>query len=214
MNKFLIVIVILLSMYLIASDTVKADDALIEAEIFREIAPQRRLNIPGLQRSYSWEFENKFYTALIVIDEQWYNRIRNQKKRRMYNHRHFPPMVDKGTKALRELIDEFKEVMPKDWKEERRVNFVLAFVQAIPYTYDKTTGYDEFYKYATETLAEGQGDCEDTSILFAAILSGLGFESALLNLPEHLAVGVKGTFQGISCHTETISIITVKLHCF
>ena len=196
MNKFLIVIVILLSMYLIASDTLKADDALIEAEIFREIAPQRRLNIPGLQRSYSWEFENKFYTALIVIDEQWYNRIRNQKKRRMYNHRHFPPMVDKGTKALRELIDEFKEVMPKDWKEERRVNFVLAFVQAIPYTYDKTTGYDEFYKYATETLAEGQGDCEDTSILFAAILSGLGFESALLNLPEHLAVGVKGNFQG------------------
>ncbi len=196
MNKFLIVIVILLSMHLITLDTVKADDALIESEIFQEIAPQRRLNIPGLQRSYSWEFENKFYTALIVINEQWYNRIRNQKKRRMYNHRHFPTMVDKGTKALRELINEFKEVMPKDWKEERRVNFVLAFVQAIPYKEDETTGYDEFYKYATETLAEGQGDCEDTSILFAAILSGLGFESALLKLPGHLAVGVKGDFKG------------------
>ena len=196
MNKFWVVIVLLLSMNLMTSDTVKADDALIKVEIYRDIDPTRQLKIPGLQRSYSWEFENKFYTALIVIDEQWYNRIRNQKKKRMYNHRHFPPMVDQGTKALRELINEFKQVMPKDWEEERKVNFVLAFVQSIPWTDDKRTGYDEFYKYATETLAEGQGDCEDTSILFAAILSGFGFKSALLDLPGHLAVGVNGNFRG------------------
>ena len=178
------------------SDTVKADDALMKAEIFQGIALQRRLNIPGIQRSYSWEFENKFYTALVVIDEQWYNRIRNQLQKRSRDHRHFPPMVYKGVRSLGELIKEFDRVIPRTWSEEKRVNFVLAFVQAIPYERDETTGYDDFFKYATETLAEGQGDCEDTSILFAAILSGLGFKSALLDLPGHLAVGVKGDFKG------------------
>ncbi len=176
--------------------TVNANQALIKAEIFQEIAPQRRLNIPGLQRSYSWEFENKFYTVLMVIDEQWYNKIRNQLQKRSRDNRHFPPMVYKGVRSLEELIREFDRVMPKTWDEERRVNFVLSFVQAIPYKKDETTGYDEFFKFATETLAEGQGDCEDTSILFAAILSGLGFKSALLDLPGHLAVGVKGDFNG------------------
>ena len=195
MSKFWVVLVILLSMILVTSSTVKSDDVLIDAEIYRGIDPQRRLNKLGLQRGYSWEFENKLYTALIVIDEQWYNTIRNEKKKRMYNNRHFPQMVYRGVKALQELINEFEEVIPNKWVPERRINFVLAFVQSIPWTDDRTTGYDEFYKYATETLAEGKGDCEDTSILFAAILSGLGFQSALLNLPGHLAVGVKGNFR-------------------
>lgn len=196
MNRFLLLTVILLSTNLITSYTTDANAALIKAEIFQEIAPQRRLNIPGLQRSYSWEFENKFYTAIMVIDEQWYNRIRNQLQKRRRDHRHFPPMVYKGVTSLEELIREFDRVIPQTWSEERKVNFVLSFVQAIPYKKDETTGYDEFYKFATETLAEGQGDCEDTSILFAAILSGLGFQSALLDLPGHLAVGVKGDFKG------------------
>ena len=196
MNRFWLVIIILLSIILAASNSVQADDILIESEIYSGIDPTRRLKSRGLQRSYSWEFENKPYTALIVIDEQQYNRIRNQKKERRHNDLHFPPMAYKGAEALRKLINEFKDVMPKDWVQEKQVNFVLAFVQAIPWTDDRTTGYDEFYKNATETLAEGKGDCEDTSILFSAILSGLGFKSALLGLPGHLAVGVKGNFRG------------------
>ena len=196
MNKFLSGIVVLISMILNILHTVNANQALIKAEIFQGIDPQRRFNIPGIPRSYSWEFENKFYTALMVIDEQWYNRIRNQLQKRSRDNRHFPPMVYKGVTSLEELIREFERVMPKTWSEERRVNFVLSFVQAIPYKKDETTGYDEFFKFATETLAEGQGDCEDTSILFAALLSGLGFKSALLDLPGHLAVGVKGDFKG------------------
>ena len=174
MNKIWITIFMLLSVNLMTSSAVRAEAVLIEAKIYSGIVTNRYLDIPGLQRSYSWEFENKHYTALMVIDEQWYNRIRNEKKRRMYDLQHFPQMVYKGTDSLKELIREFNRVMSPTLSPERRVNFVLSFVQAIPWTDDNTTGYDEFYKYATETLAEGKGDCEDTSILFAAILRGIG----------------------------------------
>lgn len=197
MNKFWIVLVMLLPMNLVTSDIVNAEDALVRIEIFTEIVSKRTWNIPGtFDKTYTWQFENQKYIALMAIDEQSYNRIRNNKKKRMYNHRHFAPMVYKGVESLKELIRELNRVIPQSWSEERKVNFVLAFVQAVVYENDQTTGYDEYYKYPTETLAESRGDCEDTSMLFACILSGLGFELALFDLPRHLAVGVKGNFTG------------------
>ena len=197
MNKFWVVIFMLFSVNLITSNAANADDPLRAAEIYREISSKRTSGIPGtIDKGYTWEFENKFYTALVAIDIQWYNSVRNEKKRRRYDLKQLPSKVYEGTKALRELINEFKEVIPKDWNPKKKVNFVLAFVQSIPWTDDETTGYDEFYKYPIETLAEVKGDCEDTSMLFASLLSGLGFEVALFNLPGHIAVGVKGNFQG------------------
>ncbi|MCG9129511.1 hypothetical protein JT359_18130 [Candidatus Poribacteria bacterium] len=194
-NKFWIVIIILLLVSVITSNSVNADDVLVRVEIFGKINPQRTWNIPGtLDIAYTWQFEKQKYTTLIAIDEQWYNRIRNQKKKRRYNHKHFAPMVYKGRDTLERLIIEFKRIIPTTWTAEKKINFVLAFVQTIGYEDDKMTGYGEYYKYATETLVEGKGDCEDTSILFASIISGLDFQSALLVLPRHLAVGIKGNF--------------------
>ena len=69
----------------------------------------------------------------------------------------------------------------------------------LPYTHDDvTTGYDEFRRYAIETLIDGGGDCEDTTILVAAILRGLGEKTALIFTPGHIALGVSGNFTGSS----------------
>ena len=184
------------------SDNVNAEGALAEVQIFKGLVTQRNFAVPGTTaRTYKWSFENVEYMALMAINDRWYNKNRNDQKQRRWSTRstleNFRPMVDEGTEALQDLIREFKEVMPPKWREERKVNFVLAFVQSLPYTDDaETTGYGDFYKYATETLVEGGGDCEDTSVLFASILSGLDFKLALINPPRHLAVGVKGDFRG------------------
>ncbi|MDE0087760.1 MAG: outer membrane beta-barrel protein [Candidatus Poribacteria bacterium] len=197
MNKFWIVILILLSVNLVTPSPINADSLLIDVEILSGIHLKRRLVEYGIPRSYSWTFENEDYTVILAVDQQEYNTIRNDQRKRQYNFKHFAPMVYKGVDSLEELINEFKQVIPKTWSEERRANFALSFVQSIPYKKDETTGYDrEYYKHPIETLTEGGGDCEDTSMLFASILSGLGFKSALLDLPGHLAVGVKGNFQG------------------
>lgn len=201
MNKFWIVSVMLLSAHLVTSGSVNADDALIKVEILTspegKVNSKRRLRTSGIEIGHGWSFENKTYTALIAIDSQLYNKIRSQNHKRRYDFKHFPPMVDQGTESLQKLIRKFNRVMSQMGirEPEKKVNFVLAFVHAIPWTDDETTGYDEFYKYPIETLAEGKGDCEDTSMLFASILSGLGFEVALIDLPRHIAVGVKGDFR-------------------
>lgn len=71
------------------------------------------------------------------------------------------------------------------------VNFVQSVIE---YKYDiESTGEEDYPKYPIETIYERQGDCEDSSILLAAILKELGYEVALMHLPQHVAVAVKTT---------------------
>jgi len=77
--------------------------------------------------------------------------------------------------------------------EIQKVNFVVAFVQSLPYTTDSvTTPWNEYPRYPIETLFDRGGDCEDTSILVAALLDRLGYDVAILILPyeNHAAVGI------------------------
>ena len=201
MSRFWLATAVLIAVNFATPDSVNADGALKHVEISEGINPKRRIGIPGtIERGYSWKFENQNYTALIAIDTKWYNKIRGYKREEQdlwsSFYLYIPLMVREGTNALQDLVRGFNQVMPSKWSAERKVNFVLAFVHALPYTEDITTGYNDYHKYATETLAEGGGDCEDTSILFASILSGLDFEVALISLPRHLAIGVKGNFRG------------------
>jgi hypothetical protein len=55
-----------------------------------------------------------------------------------------------------------------------------------------TTLADEYPRYPVETLFDRGGDCEDTSILTAAILDRMGYDVALLELldRQHMAVGL------------------------
>ncbi len=84
---------------------------------------------------------------------------------------------------------------------EMFANCVLTFVQAaVDYEYDSYQfGEDEYWLYPVETLHYGHGDCEDTSILAAAIYSALAEMegpseyvkgTSLFLLPGHAMVGV------------------------
>jgi hypothetical protein len=75
-----------------------------------------------------------------------------------------------------------------------KVSFVLAFVQSLPYTSDNVTeGYNEYPRFPIETLVDGGGDCEDTSILFATITLIMGYGTVYLNPTGHYAVGILGS---------------------
>ncbi|MHA1612376.1 MAG: hypothetical protein ACTSYU_10030, partial [Promethearchaeota archaeon] len=77
------------------------------------------------------------------------------------------------------------------YSQSDEIGFILAFVQSLPYTSDNiTTGYDEFPRFPLETLIDGGGDCEDSSILFATLVIILGYDAIFINPPNHLAVGV------------------------
>ncbi len=83
--------------------------------------------------------------------------------------------------------------LESNFTEPQKLNFVIAFVQSLPYTSDiETTPYDEYPRYPVETLFDRGGDCEDTSILVAALLDRMGYDVALLLLEDaqHVAVGI------------------------
>ncbi len=79
-------------------------------------------------------------------------------------------------------------------KDVDKINFVVSFVQNLKYREDCPTDDSyEYPRYPIETLFNnntGGGDCEDKAILTAAILYYLGYDVALLRLPDHMAVGV------------------------
>jgi hypothetical protein len=77
--------------------------------------------------------------------------------------------------------------------EREKVELALVFVQSFSYIGDNVTAaLDEYPRYPVETLFEREGDCEDTSILLAAILDEMGYDVALLLFEEfdHIGLGV------------------------
>jgi hypothetical protein len=57
----------------------------------------------------------------------------------------------------------------------------------------ETKQKEEYPRYPLETLWDGVGDCEDSSILAAAILDATGYDTVLLQFGNHMAVGVAET---------------------
>jgi len=81
----------------------------------------------------------------------------------------------------------------RGFTEIEKVNFVVAFVQSLPYTVDNvSTPWNEYPRFPIETLFDRGGDCEDTSILTAALFDKMGYDVCLLFLSyeKHVAVGI------------------------
>lgn len=86
------------------------------------------------------------------------------------------------------------------WESHDEVSFVLAFVQSLSYTRDDvSTGYIDYPRFPVETLLDGEGDCEDTSALFATMAKIMGYDVVLICPMRHVAVGVSGDegFSGV-----------------
>ncbi len=190
----LLVALFLVNFVITANST--ASDALSGVRIVEGIVQQRPPNTRRtLGKRYVWNFKGKSYTALMTIDIEKYNSYDGKER---YD---IPRLVEEGRKTIGNLTREFRNMFKRHraWSKRDHIDFVLSFVQSLPYTHDNvTTGYDEFRRYAVETLIEGGGDCEDTTILVAAILRGLGEKTVLIFMPGHIALGVSGNFAGAS----------------
>ena len=173
-----------------------AEDALSDVRIVEGINQYRPPNTrQTIGRRYVWNFQGKSYTVLMTIDVEKYNSYSGKER---YD---IPKLVEEGRTTIGNLTREFQRIFKQQWgwSKQDQVDFVLSFVQSLPYTLDDvTTSFDDFRRYAIETLIEGGGDCEDTTILVAAILRGLGESVALIFTHGHIALGVSGNFTGTS----------------
>lgn len=190
---FRVLITLSLSMFVININAF-GEDALSDVRIVDGINQYRPPNTrQTIGRRYIWNFKGKSYTILMTIGVEKYNSYSGKERIDI------PTLVEEGRTTIGNLTREFQRVIKQNrvWTKQDQVDFVLSFVQSLPYTLDDvTTSYDEFRRYAVETLIEGGGDCEDTTILVASILRGLGESVALIFTPGHIALGVSGNFSG------------------
>jgi len=145
-----------------------------------------------IKREYKWTFKGNEYTWSPIFPKSVYDYYKNKPRplTRDYSIYATDPYDDK---LISQLVSVFRNASERDgFDKYETVNFVISFVQSLPYTPDNvTTPFDEYPRYPIETLVDNGGDCEDTSILTAVLIDELGYGVVLLEIPKHMAVGVK-----------------------
>lgn len=143
------------------------------------------------RKYYEWQYPegNKWtleiYVSYDLFDyESKLDRIRDWSKWSEYT-------LDQTSNLFAKELQ--KAANEKGYNYYQTINFVLSFVQSLPYTEDDvTTGGNEYPRYPLETLYEDGGDCEDTSILFSSILRQMNYDNCLVVLPGHMMTAVWG----------------------
>lgn len=157
--------------------------------------------------TYKWNFRNKLWTLTSDIPINTYMNYKNSNvDRQPQNQSHtndaMAAFVTSNEKVVVDLTNELLAIAEsQNYNEVTTANFILRFVQEnIEYTPDDVTkGRVEYWRFPVETLVDKQGDCEDSSVLFAAIMDALDYDVALLfyswldddsQRVGHLAVGL------------------------
>ena len=158
-------------------------------EVVQEVPQSTEL----LTRHYAWEFGGEWNWEL-TIPESLYEYYKGIPRLPTANYSVYITHPGDDTFIDYLVSDIERKARKEDYGELEKVEFATAFVQSLPYTSDSiTTPYDEYPRYPIETLVDKGGDCEDTSILLASLVSRMGYGVVLIIYPgKHSAIGVSG----------------------
>ena len=157
-----------------------------------------------MDRTYTWTYGYKTYSFSLDIqygDYEYFVDLYADNERCTYYYdtnssAHditFVNTVSAKDDQYLEKVVSYLKTATAGMSTQEQLNVLLAFVDsdAIPYTSDSTAhGTDEYWQFPLETLFLKTGDCEDTSILYAALAKQMGCETALLLFSGHMAAGV------------------------
>ncbi|MDD1689987.1 MAG: PEGA domain-containing protein [Methanoregula sp.] len=151
---------------------------------------------PVIEKKYTWIANNHEATITLDIPKDLYTYYKNQPHPTNITPDTFSAYVinENDRQYLHTLINKLKDANDfKSYAARNDYRNVVAFVQSITYQGDSDQANnqaDDYWKYPIETLADGNGDCEDTAILAAALLKEMRYDVAVVILPEHAAVAV------------------------
>jgi hypothetical protein len=160
------------------------------------LQPTAAQSTPYIEKSFSWNYEGKHWNWNLSIPQELYDAyktvpVNTRTRNGPSGYGFLTTTQDYYVKMLAQKLNETTNTL--GYGSYDQVSFVLAFVQSLPYTSDNVTeGYNEYPRFPIETLVDGGGDCEDTSILFATITLILGYGTVYINPTDHYAVGILG----------------------
>jgi archaellum component FlaC len=160
-----------------------------------DISPE---SIPVLEKLYTWEWDGVERSVTITVPEQLYDYYSEKERYQTTDYRGYVlhPVDDQYIEAL---VYEFNLIQVNEGlSEENKTDLVISFIQSMEYVLDADSkGLTEYPRFPVETLVDGGGDCEDTSILMASLLDCMGYNVSLILMPDHLAVGVEVNATGV-----------------
>lgn len=101
--------------------------------------------------------------------------------------------------VVNDVIDEIEKALKEEYESTGKIasgqgyaEFILAFVhECYGYMYDEVQySQSEYFAFPMETIYNGYGDCEDTSILLAAIYESAGYDTGVFLIPGHAITAV------------------------
>jgi len=152
---------------------------------------------------FSWKYDGKNYLLDEVLSKSLYTQYSGMSRVLTYRTGEEPAnMRDafyamfltprSGDGTLDKVLNDLKKIAAQNnLTGDKLVEFMMAFVQYIPYDSAKVTGTN-LPNYLYETLYRNSGVCSDKSFLAVAMLRKLGYGAAILDYPDnkHSAAGV------------------------
>jgi hypothetical protein len=147
-----------------------------------------------IKQAFAFTFQNKSFAWELSIPLKTY--LYYKEKPRVTDTSKYNAMATDSyaNSQISQLVRQINDaILQYNYNKTDTVNLVDAFVQALVFANnDETTPYDNYPRYPIETLFDQSADCEDTSILTAALLYRLEYSQVIFVFSEkkHVAVGV------------------------
>jgi hypothetical protein len=155
----------------------------------------------GTLRSFGWFYDSQNYNYDLYLDPDTYYSFKSldhdlsDESNWPKGYARFTTPDEQYVINLANDLNDMAEL--EGFTVLETANFILAFVQTIDYKIDNYTNYQgiqEYPKYPIEMLWDGQGDCEDSSALYASLMGALGYDVVLLlfigDSEGHAAIGI------------------------
>lgn len=158
-----------------------------------------------ITKEYTWKYLGEEYQAEVSFTYEEYREFKEKNTNGRHvikysNSTSFVTYEEPSIIALAESLRGAYKGSPA--LDQEFASFVLGFVQICfdypPYSTgifemdgdEYMYGQSEYFAYPLETIFYGMGDCEDTSILLAAIYKALGYETGVVVIPGHAVAAV------------------------
>lgn len=153
--------------------------------------------LPPVTRGFTWDFRRREQLLRIRIPMWLYIHYLARPRSPDYGVYVMDPFDDR---IIREIASTMKAYARRNGlSTDEQLEFATYFVHQLEYVPDDvSTSFDDYPRYPVETLVHRGGDCEDASILLAAILEAMGEKVGFIRFPEHLQVGIvrDGSYPG------------------
>lgn len=155
------------------------------ADLFKHTV-RGKLNEEPISCVYGGKIRTIHLKDLGLADSPYYNK---HPKRSMTYLGMYPTIDD----PIMDRVGERMDVATRDLNDRDKAECILRFVQrSIKYERDRSQyGERDFFAFPVNTLARRQGDCEDSTFLFANLAYHCGLDVVLIWMDGHMTSAVK-----------------------